>query len=39
MPTVRDLLENKGKEVWSVTPDIRIYGCAQLWGSPGFGEW
>ena len=37
MKTVRDLLKQKGREVWSVTPDSTVYAALQLMADKNIG--
>jgi CBS domain-containing protein len=37
MKTVRDLLEAKGREVWSVSPDATVYEALSLMAEKGVG--
>jgi CBS domain-containing protein len=37
MKRVRDLLENKGRDVWSVQPDASVYEAIELMAEKGIG--
>ncbi len=37
MKTVRDLLEGKGKDVWSIAPDATVYEALRLMADRGIG--
>ena len=37
MKTVREILENKGKQIWSVTPDTTVFDALKLMADKGIG--
>jgi CBS domain-containing protein len=37
MKTVREILEKKGKEIWSVTPDTTVFDSLKLMADKGIG--
>lgn len=37
MKTVREILENKGREIWSVTPDTTVFDALKLMADKGIG--
>ena len=37
MKTVKEILENKGHQIWSVTPDTTVYAALKLLAEKGIG--